>query len=137
MLNIRLQRVGKRGQAYFRIIIAEHTKKPKGGVLEILGSYDPHKKDLKVEKERIEYWMSKGAQISPTVNNLLINKKIWDKPKMESWKPKPKEATAAPAPASAPAAAAPAPEAAPEASPEPAPEEKAPETPAEETSPAA
>ncbi|MEX2090835.1 MAG: 30S ribosomal protein S16 [Candidatus Paceibacterota bacterium] len=88
MLKIRLQRVGKRGQAYFRIIVAEHTKKPKGKVLELLGSYDPHKKELRAEKERIEYWMSKGAQISPTVNNLLVNQKIWDKPKMESWKPK-------------------------------------------------
>jgi len=88
MLNIRLQRIGKRGQAYFRIIVAEHTKKPKGGVLEILGSYDPHKKKLSVEKERIEYWMSKGSQISPTVNNLLVNQKIWNRIKMESWKPK-------------------------------------------------
>ena len=93
MLNIRLQRTGKRGQAYFRIIIAEHTKKPKGSVLEILGSYDPHKKELKAEKDRIEYWMSKGAQISPTVNNLLVNHKIWDKPKMASWKPKKKLTT--------------------------------------------
>lgn len=91
MLNIRLQRTGKRGQAYFRIIIAEHTKKPKGGVLELLGSYDPHKKELKVEKERVEYWMSKGAQISPTVNNLLVNQNVWDKPKMASWKPKKKQ----------------------------------------------
>ena len=97
MLNIRLQRTGKRGQAYFRIIIAEHTKKPKGGVLEILGSYDPHKKELKVEKDRIEYWMSKGAQISPTVNNLLVNQKVWDKPKMESWKPKVKPKVETPA----------------------------------------
>ena len=88
MLNIRLQRTGKRGQAYFRIIIAEHTKKPKGSVLEILGFYDPHKKELKVEKDRLEYWMSKGAQISPTVNNLLVNQNVWDKPKMASWKPK-------------------------------------------------
>lgn len=88
MLKIRLQRTGKRGQAYFRIIIAEHTKKPKGKVLELLGSYDPHKKELRAEKDRIEYWISKGAQISPTVNNLLVNYKYWDKPKMASWKPK-------------------------------------------------
>lgn len=96
MLNIRLQRTGKRGQAYFRIIVAEHTKKPKGKVLELLGSYDPHKKELKVEKDRIEYWMSKGSQISPTVNNLLVNQKVWDKPKMESWKPKVKPPGEAP-----------------------------------------
>ena len=41
--------------------------------------------------------MSKGAQISPTVNNLLVNQKIWDKPKMESWKPKVKPKVEAPA----------------------------------------
>jgi len=96
MLRVRLQRTGKRGQAYFRIIVAEHTKKPKGKVLELLGSYDPHKKELKVEKDRIEYWLSKGAQISPTVNNLLVNNKIWDRPKMASWKPKVKPVSKAP-----------------------------------------
>ncbi len=103
MLNIRLQRTGKRGQAYFRIIVAEHTKKPKGSVLEILGSYDPHKKELKAEKDRIEYWMSKGAQISPTVNNLLVNQNVWDKPKMASWKPKVKPKSEMPKTETAPA----------------------------------
>lgn len=88
MLKIRLSRIGKRGQAYFRVIVTEHTKKPKGEYLELLGTYNPHEKVLNVEKDRIEYWVSKGAQASPTVNNLLVNYKIWDKPKMQSWKPK-------------------------------------------------
>ena len=108
---IRLQRVGKRGQAYFRVAVGEHTKKTKGEVLELLGSYNPHQKEFKVNKERIEYWMSKGSQISATVNNLMVNYKIWDKPKMESWKPKKKEKSgeapaAAPAPAAEPVPAA-------------------------------
>lgn len=105
---IRLQRTGKRGQAYFRVIIAEHTKKPKGKVLELLGNYNPHQKELKVDKERVEYWMSKGAGISPTVNNLMVNFKVWDRPKMESWRSKKKAAqaqtTAPAAPEAAPAA---------------------------------
>jgi len=88
MLKIRLQRIGKRGQAYFRVIVTEHTKKPKGEYLELLGTYNPHEKVLKVKKDRIEYWVSQGAQTSPTVNNLLVNYKIWDKPKVQSWKPK-------------------------------------------------
>lgn len=88
MLMVRLQRIGKRGQAYFRVIVTEHTKKPKGEYLELLGTYNPHEKVLKVKRERIEYWVSKGAQTSPTVNNLLVNYKIWDKPKVQSWKPK-------------------------------------------------
>jgi len=90
MLKIRLQRIGKRGQAYFRVVVVEHTKKPKGEFLELLGNYNPHEKVLNVKKDRIEYWISKGAQTSPTVNNLLVNYKIWDKPKMPSWKPKSK-----------------------------------------------
>ena len=59
--------------------------------MELLGSYNPHQKEFKVKKERVEYWMSKGAQISPTLNNLMVNYKVWDKPKMQSWKPKKKK----------------------------------------------
>lgn len=88
MLKVRLQRTGKRGQAYFRVVVVEHTKKPKGKFLELLGNYDPHKKEFKVKMDRVEYWISKGAQVSPTVNNLLVNYKYWDKPKVQSWKPK-------------------------------------------------
>lgn len=93
MLKIRLQRTGKRGQAYFRVVVLEHTKKPKGKFLELLGNYDPHKKELNVKMDRVEYWISKGAQASPTINNLLVNYKYWDKPKVQSWKPKKKLTT--------------------------------------------
>jgi small subunit ribosomal protein S16 len=96
---MRLQRIGKKGQAYFRIIVTEHTKKPQGEYLELLGSYDPHKKTLLTKKDRIEHWISKGVQLSPTVNNLLVNNKIISAPKMLSWKPKVTEKPAAPAPA--------------------------------------
>lgn len=88
MLTIRLQRVGKKGQAYFRVAVTEHTKKPKGEALELLGSYDPHQKKLVVKKEKIMEWISKGAQVSPTLNNLMVNYKIWDMPKVQSWKVK-------------------------------------------------
>lgn len=88
MLMIRLQRIGKRGQAHFRVVIAEHTKKTKGKFLELLGSYNPHEKKFTVKRDRVEYWMSHGAGITPTVNNLMVNYKIWDKPKVQSWKPK-------------------------------------------------
>ena len=91
MLKIRLQRIGKRGKAYFRIVVLEHTTKPQGEYLELLGAYNPHQKELKAKKDRIEYWISKGAQISPTVNNLLVNNKILERPKMQSWKAKKKE----------------------------------------------
>ncbi len=91
MLKIRLQRIGKPGHAYFRIVILEHTSRVKGKYLELLGTYDPHKKILQVKKERIDHWVKEGVQMSPTVNNLLINHKIIEGKKMQSWKPKKKE----------------------------------------------
>lgn len=91
MLMIRLQRIGKKKQAHFRVVSLEHTKKPQGEYQELLGTYDPHAKTFKVDRERIEKLMSNGAQISPTVNNLMVNHKVWDRPKMESWKPKKKK----------------------------------------------
>ena len=124
---MRLQRIGKKGQAYFRIIVTEHTKKPQGEYLELLGSYDPHKKNLLAKKERIEYWMSKGVQLSPTVNNLLINNNIIAGTKKLSWKPK----VVVKAPVAASTKAAPKEEAAIESEPEAEVEAPVEETPAE------
>lgn len=91
MLKIRLQRIGKKKQAHFKVVVLEHTKKPQGEYLEQLGTYNPHTKEFKADRASVEAWMVKGAQISPTVNNLMVNHKVWDRPKMESWKPKPKK----------------------------------------------
>ncbi len=91
MLKIRLHRKGKKKKAYFSIVVTEHTVKTKGKYLELLGSYDPHTKLLQTKKERIEHWLSKGAQASPTVHNLLINNEIIKGEKVTSWKPKRKD----------------------------------------------
>ncbi len=91
MLMIRLQRIGKKKQAHFKVVLLEHTKKPQGKYQEMLGTYDPRAKVFKADRERIEALMANGAQISPTVNNLMVNYKLWDRPKMESWKPKKRE----------------------------------------------
>lgn len=95
MLMVRLQRIGKRGQAYFRIVVTEHTTKPKGRYLELLGSYDPHKKTLNAKADRIKHWLSVGAKLSPTVNNLLINNKVIEGQKVKAWKAKSKRAETA------------------------------------------
>lgn len=88
MLKIRLQRIGKKGQAYFRVVVLEHTSRPQGKYLELLGTYDPHLKKLQAQGERIKYWLGNGAQLSPTVNNLLINHKVIEGEKVKAWKPK-------------------------------------------------
>jgi small subunit ribosomal protein S16 len=90
MLKIRLQRIGKKNDPSYRIALVEHTTSPHGKFIELLGSYNPKSKEKKFDKERIEYWMTKGAQASPTVHNLLVGEKIISGEKVKAWKPKKK-----------------------------------------------
>jgi small subunit ribosomal protein S16 len=76
MLTIRLSRIGKKKQPAYRLVISEKARDTYGRALEILGSYDPFTKELAVKKDRIEYWLSQGSGMSPTVNNLLVEKGI-------------------------------------------------------------
>jgi small subunit ribosomal protein S16 len=76
MLAIRLSRIGKKNMPMYRLIINEKARDPYGKALEILGSYNPFSKALEAKKERIEHWLAKGAKMSPTVNNLLVEKGI-------------------------------------------------------------
>lgn len=76
MLMIRLQRRGKKHQATFRLVVGEKRSKLKGQQLEELGWYDITQNKSGFNKERILYWLSKGAKLSDTVNNILINAKI-------------------------------------------------------------
>ncbi len=73
MLKIRMQRTGRVNEPQFRIVVGEHTIGPKSGkFLEKLGSYNPKTKEKAVDSERVKHWMGMGAQLSGTVNNLLI-----------------------------------------------------------------
>lgn len=76
MLAIKLAQTGKTNKKMFRLIVSEKGRDPYGDVLEILGSYNPHTKDLTAKEDRIKYWISKGAQMTATVNNLLVQKKL-------------------------------------------------------------
>ncbi len=84
MLTIRLSRVGKKNKPMYRLVISEKARDPYGRALEILGSYNPHTKELQAKGERIKYWISKGSQMSPTVNNLLIEKSIIEGEKIKA-----------------------------------------------------
>ena len=83
---IRLSRTGKKKYATYRIVIQDKTKDPWGKALELLGNYNPHTKALEVKKDRVEYWLSVGAQMSATINNLLISKGIIEGKKMKAAK---------------------------------------------------
>ncbi len=77
MLKIRLQRVGRKHEPTFRVVLTDSKNSTKSGKAhEVLGSYDPRKKTEVFQGERIKEWMSKGAQLSGTLHNLLVSHKI-------------------------------------------------------------
>lgn len=78
MLKIRLQRVGRKHEPSFRLVLTDSKNSTKSGkYLENLGHYDARRGEKSEFKgERISYWMGKGAQLSGTVHNMLIDKKI-------------------------------------------------------------
>ncbi len=86
MLSIRLSRVGKKKMPSYRLIVTEKTRDPWGKVLEQLGTYDPLSKPRKIDfnLDRIKYWMSKGAQPSTTVHNMLIDLKAIEAEKVKA-----------------------------------------------------
>lgn len=89
MLVIRFNRVGKKNLAYFRVVLQERTQAPGKRHVEILGSYDPHKKTNVLKKERILYWISQGAQASPVVTNLFIREGVITSKKIAKKMPRP------------------------------------------------
>ncbi len=89
MLAIRLNRTGKRNRAYFRVVVQEHTKAPGKRHVEIVGSYDPHKKTTLLKKERILYWIGQGAQVSDAVHNMLVRESVIDGKKVAKKMPRP------------------------------------------------
>ncbi len=77
MLKIRLQRVGRKNDASFRVVVIESQRGPKAGnALEVLGFYDPKKNVIEIKGDRVTHWISVGAQASDTVHNLLVKQKI-------------------------------------------------------------
>jgi len=114
MLKIRLQRVGRKHEPSFRLVITDSKNSTKSGrSLEVLGNYDArHGEKASFDADRIKYWLSKGAQASGTVHNILVTKKIIEGKKVNVLPLKNKiekevvaEEVKAPAPESAPEAA--------------------------------
>lgn len=81
MLVIRLQRIGRRHQPGYRLVVAEKRSKLGGPPTEDLGSYNSFSKALGLNKERILYWLKIGARVTPTVHNLLVKGGVISAPK--------------------------------------------------------
>ena len=80
MVKLRLKRMGRRNRAFFRICAFDAREERDGRSIEQLGTYDPMEKDeekkVVLKRERIEYWLSVGAQPTETVASILKKNKI-------------------------------------------------------------
>lgn len=101
MLMIRLARVGARKQPHYRIVVIEKDRARNGRSVEVVGTYNPRTNPATIElkRDRVDYWIGKGAQFSETVARLA---------KKHAAAAPPAEALVAAAPAPAAEAAAPA-----------------------------
>ena len=82
MLAIRLQRVGRKGHAMYRLAVQESRRHPSSGsVIAYVGSYDPHTKEANIQVETAQKFLDNGAQPTPRVVKLLANAGV----KLPNW----------------------------------------------------
>lgn len=99
MLKIRLKRTGRKGQPHYRIVVIESTRARNSKPVAEVGYYNPRTNPSTIElnKDEVKSWLSKGAQPSDTVEQILVKQGILDKIKRGSKlaTPKPKKKAAA------------------------------------------
>ncbi|MGB9178053.1 MAG: 30S ribosomal protein S16 [Pyrinomonadaceae bacterium] len=73
MLAIRLMRMGAKKRPAYRIVVKEKLSKRDGAYIENLGTYNPTQNpaEIKLNAERVQYWIEKGAQPTDTVRRLI------------------------------------------------------------------
>jgi small subunit ribosomal protein S16 len=73
MLTIRLRRMGARNNPFFRVVVSDSRNTPSASALEEIGFYDVTKNpaQINIDAVRADYWVSRGAQMSPTVKRLI------------------------------------------------------------------
>ncbi len=82
MLAIRLQRVGRKGHAEFRVIVQEAHRSPtSGAIVAQVGHYNPHTKAVVLDKEKATFYVTNGAQPSPRVAYLMKSEGV----KLPDW----------------------------------------------------
>jgi small subunit ribosomal protein S16 len=73
MLVIRLRRAGSKKRPFFRVVVTDSRAARDSSFVEVLGHYNARTKPetLKIDRERVDFWMKKGAQPSDTVRTML------------------------------------------------------------------
>ncbi len=88
MLRIKLSRGGKKKQPIYRILVMERARDPWGTFLENVGTYNPrtNPSTVNLKEDRIKHWISKGAQPTDTVHNLLVEAGVIEGKKINNSK---------------------------------------------------
>jgi small subunit ribosomal protein S16 len=70
---IRLARTGARKQPHYRVVVIEKDRARNGRPVEIVGTYNPRTNptSIEIKRDRVDYWLSKGAQMSDRVGKLM------------------------------------------------------------------
>lgn len=77
MLMIRFQRIGRKNDAAFRMAVLPKASGPKAGkFVDLVGTYNPKTKAMTADGAKIKDWVAKGAQMSPSLQNLLVKNGI-------------------------------------------------------------
>lgn len=77
MLKMRLQRIGRKNNPAYRVIVTDSRNAAKRGrPVDHIGSYEPKKGVFTIDAEKARHWISKGVQVSDTVYNFLISQKV-------------------------------------------------------------
>lgn len=73
MLMIRLARIGARKQPYYRVVVIEKERARNGRSVEVVGTYNPRTDppSIDLKRDRVDYWVSKGAKMSERVGKLV------------------------------------------------------------------
>ena len=73
VLMIRLARIGARKQPFYRVVVIDKERARNGRSIEVVGLYNPRTNPatINLKRDRIDYWISKGAQLSDTMSRLL------------------------------------------------------------------
>lgn len=83
MLMIRLQRIGRKNDPSFRIVVTDKRESVTSNrFADIVGTYQPKAGAIEIDAEKVKGWIAKGAKPSPTVHNMLVSKKIIDAKKI-------------------------------------------------------
>lgn len=77
MLMMRLQRIGRKNEPHFRVVVTDKRNAPKSGkFIEVIGSYNPKAGTVAFDAEKTKAWLANGVQPSDTVYNFLVSQKF-------------------------------------------------------------